>query len=90
MEQFTILEKQVLDSLIALLYAEPGFSDVDANDIAKETKLSTKIIRGVLSSLVKKGVIHLDETDTYNAPKTYVLIYLKESYWHLHPEWSKG
>jgi len=85
--QFTELETQVLDALIGGLDAEPGYSNIDANDLAEETGIPTKQIRGVLSSLVKKGVVTLDETDTFGAPK-YVIVYLNESYWHLHPEWK--
>jgi DNA-binding IclR family transcriptional regulator len=85
--QFTELETQVLDALIGGLDAEPGFSNIDANDLAEETGIPTKQIRGVLSSLVKKGVVTLNETDTWGAPK-YVIVYLNESHWHLHPEWK--
>jgi hypothetical protein len=84
----TKLETTVLETLIDGLYAEPGFSDVDAHDIAKATKISTKSIRGVLSSLVKKGIIWLDETCSYGAEKQYVIIYLSRDYWYLHPEWK--
>jgi hypothetical protein len=84
---FTELETQVLNALIDGLYAEPGFSDVDANDLSEWTGIPTKQVRGVLSSLIKKGVVTLDETDTFGAPK-YVIVYLNESHWHLHPEWK--
>ena len=87
--QLTDLENKVLESLIHSLYAEPGFSDVDANDLSSLTKIPTKSIRGVLSSLVKKGIITLDETATYGAPKQYVIIYLNPSHWYLHPEWKE-
>ena len=83
--QFTDLEKQVVESLVSLLYAEPGFSDVDVHDISRDiTTLPTKIVRGVLGSLVKKGVITIDTNDS-----GYDIIYLMESHWHLHPEWKK-
>ena len=84
----TELENQVLESLIHQLYAEPGFSDVDANDISSLTGIPTRKIRGVLSSLVKKGIVHLEETDTYGAEKQYVIIYLNQNYWYLHPQWK--
>ena len=76
----TKLETTVLETLIDGLYAEPGFSDVDAHDIAKQTKISTKSIRGVLSSLVKKGIIWLDETRSFGSEKQYVIIYLSQNY----------
>ncbi len=87
MTQFTQLEQTILDSLIGGLYAEPGFSDVDAKDLAEWTGIPTKQVRGVLSSLVKKGVVTLEETDTFGAPK-WTLIYLNEKFWYLHPEWK--
>jgi len=80
---FTELEKQVMEYFIHMLYAEPGFSDVDATDLAAGTKISTRSIRGVLSSLVKKGIIQIDDNDA-----GYQIIYLNEKYWYLHPEWK--
>lgn len=87
--QLTNLETQVLENLIDNLYAEPGFSDVDAKDISRNTGIPTKSIRGVLSSLIKKEIIQLDETHTFGAPEQYVLIYLNPSHWYLHPEWKE-
>jgi DNA-binding MarR family transcriptional regulator len=84
----TPLETQALEALIDGLYAEPGFSDVDANDIAAETGIPTKTLRGVLSSLVKRGIITMVPTNTYGAAEQYVIIYLCEAYWGLHPEWK--
>jgi hypothetical protein len=86
---FTELEQKVLDAYIPMLYAEAGFSDVDANDLSKATGIPMRTIRGVLGSLVKKGVIWTDETDNFMADQQYVIIYLSEAFYHLHPEWSK-
>lgn len=84
-EKFTDLEKQVIESLVSQLYAEPGFSDVDVHDISRDiTTLPTKIVRGVLGSLVKKGVIGIETNDS-----GYDIIYLNQSHWYLHPEWKK-
>jgi len=74
----TELESKTLTSFIGGLYAEPGFSDVDANDIASDLGISTKIIRGALGSLVKKEIVSLDENDS-----GYVIIYLNTKYWPL-------
>lgn len=74
----TELESKVLESFISGLYAEPGYSDVDAKDIADELGISTKIIRGALGSLVKKDIVSLDENDS-----GYVIIYLNTNYWPL-------
>ena len=87
--QLTAMETAVMESLIQGLYAEPGFSDVDTHDLSRQTRISTKSIRGVLSSLVKKGIVHLEETDSYGAPEQFVLIYLHESHYYLHPQWKE-
>ena len=82
--KLTDLETQVLEVLIDGLYAEPGFSDVDVHDIARAiTTLPTKIIRGVLGSLVKKGIITIDRNGS-----DYDIIYLNQDYWYMHPEWK--
>ena len=87
MIKLTQLETQVLKELISELYAEPGFSDVDANDIAQSINLSSKIIRGVLGSLSQKGIIDIEATDTYGS-ESYQIIYLNYNHWYLHPEWK--
>jgi predicted DNA-binding transcriptional regulator len=74
----TELESKTLDSFIGGLYAEPGFSDVDVNDIASELGISTKIIRGALGSLVKKGIVQIETNDS-----GYDIIYLNTKYWPL-------
>jgi DNA-binding transcriptional regulator LsrR (DeoR family) len=79
----TALETQVMESLIGLLYAEPGFSDVDAKDIAEETGIGTRSIRGVLSSLIQKSIIGIEPNSS-----GYQIIYLNEDYWWLHPTWK--
>ena len=84
----TQLETQVLTCLIDMLYAEEGFSDVEVRDIANEIKVTSKSVRGAVGSLVKKGIIYTEETNTWGAPK-HQLIYLQSDYYFLHPEWSK-
>jgi hypothetical protein len=78
------LEEQVLVSFISQLYAEAGFSDVDAADIVRDIKVDIKSVRGSLGSLVRKGIIGIDGNDS-----GYQIIYLNQAYWYLHPEWSK-
>jgi sugar-specific transcriptional regulator TrmB len=82
----TSLELKVLTSLIHMLYAEAGFTDVDANDLSRESGIPIKQIRGVISSLVKKNIIFVDESD---GPTKYWLIHLRREYWNLHSEWIK-
>lgn len=80
--QFTELEQKVLDAYIPMLYAEEGYSDVDADDLSKATGITKNVIRGVLGSLVTKGVIWTDDNGEY------VIIYLSRDFYHLHPTWS--
>ncbi len=80
----TELEKQVLECLIDELYAEPGFTDVDAHDIARNTKIDIKSVRGAVGSLVRKGIIYSDRNDS-----GFVLLCLTEQYYGLHPRWGK-
>lgn len=81
--QLTAMETKVMEAFINGLYAEPGFSDVDAHDLTRDTGIPTRSIRGVLSSLVQKGIISID--GNYAG---YQIIYLREDYWYLHPEWK--
>jgi predicted DNA-binding transcriptional regulator len=82
----TELESQTLGAFIGFLYAEPGFSDVDVNDISGELGISTKIIRGVLGSLVRKGIVQIDTNDS-----GYDIIYLRTEYWPLVNEnWAEA
>ncbi len=86
--QLTKMENEVLTTLIDNLYAEPGFSDIDANDLSKKTNIPMKSIRGVISSLVKKEIVSLEEHDNAFSDKQYIIIYLNEAFYYLHPEWK--
>ena len=66
----TKLEYAFLSALAEGMYAEPGYSDMDLNDVMnnihkeglfKERGIGTW--KGVMSSLVKKGLVHSDEYD---------------------------
>ena len=59
----TELEKKVLEALAQSMYAEYGFSDAGLDDIKAITKLNTNVIRGVASSLIKKGYIDIDDRE---------------------------
>jgi DNA-binding MarR family transcriptional regulator len=82
----TELETLSLECLIEGLYAEPGFSDMDARDIASRTGRDIKSVRGALASLVKKDIITIDVANDSG----YKIIYLNTDYYHLHPnpEWQ--
>ena len=83
MIQLTQLEAQVLKSLINGLYAEAGFSDVDAKDIAEWINTPIKSVRGALGSLVKKGIINIEDNGA-----GFEIIYLNSNHYYLHPEWK--
>ena len=76
--KLTELESKTLDTFVGCLYAEPGFSDVDVNDLSSELGISTKVLRGALGSLVKKGVVTINPNDS-----GYDIIDLNIRYWHL-------
>jgi predicted transcriptional regulator len=82
--ELTEMEHNVLGTLIECLYAEEGFSDVAAEDLAQETGIPTRQIRGVISSLVKKGIVLVD--DGYGSAP---IINLRREHYDLHPRWGK-
>lgn len=80
----TELESLTLTTFIGGLYAEPGFSDVDVNDLSKELSIPTKVLRGVLGSLVKKGIVSIEENGG-----GYDIIHMREKYWYLvNEDWA--
>lgn len=80
----TELEKSFVIELISELYAEPHFSDVGVNEIAMHMDVQTSTAKGVLGSLVKKGICDVPD-DNYFAG----IVYLNPKYYYLHPiqEW---
>lgn len=88
----TQLEKQVLQTIADNMYAEWGFSDVGATEIAQDTKIEIKVLRGVLSSLVKKSLIEVEDRSDHggyvaNDPSWEPIIYLKNEAQGLVAEW---
>jgi predicted transcriptional regulator len=83
MIELTQLEAQTLKNLIDNLYAEAGFSDVDARDISDNIKVNIKSVRGALGSLVKKGIINIEDNGA-----GFEIIYLNSNHYYLHPEWK--
>jgi sugar-specific transcriptional regulator TrmB len=81
--QLTEMESNTVIALINGLYAEASFSDVDAKDLSSWTGIPTRSIRGVLSSLTKKGIVTIDDNGA-----GYQIVYLCEQFWYLHPEWK--
>lgn len=64
-QTFTELEILVLNFLNQELsgYFGEDFSDVDVNDIARGTGQTKPTVKGVIGSLVKKGVILTESTE---------------------------
>ena len=85
----TQLEETLLNAFIDHLYAEEGFSDVEANDLAKWTNTDMKIVRGVLSSLVKKGIVTIFQQQGETQNQFHQIVYLNEQHYNLHPVWGK-
>lgn len=59
LQPFTELEIKVLDACdqnLKMFYGE-YFSDIDVLDIAKTSQLEMSTVKGVVGSLVKKGVL---------------------------------
>lgn len=81
-DKLTPLEMQVLTALVNELYAEPGFSDVGVDELSEATGLSKNVVKGVVGSLTKKGIVSVDE-------EFDGIVYLDSKYYYLHPEWSK-
>lgn len=87
----TELEKDFLTVTINGLYAEPGFSDQSVTDILQEAKAASMMIsksiaqaKGVLGSLVKKGILFTDDPHTDGQD----IVYLHTDYYFLHAEWA--
>lgn len=59
--QVTKLEKLTLEALAKGMYAELGYSDMGIAEVAQDTGLDRKVLRGVAGSLEKKGLISIDD-----------------------------
>ena len=79
--KFTELEKQVIRAWCnEIKFSDETFEDdmhsaisywvIETHEIAEATKIPLKILRGVLSSLIKKNVFYEDEIegDTWTSP----------------------
>lgn len=51
--------KAILDGL----YAEPGFSDLEVVDVARETDLGVLTVKGAVGYLVKVGLVETEDAD---------------------------
>jgi hypothetical protein len=87
----TQLEKQVLQALADEMYAECGYSDAGLGEVVKGSGLSVNVVRGVQSSLIKKGLIDVwdrvgDCGVNHSDPYTHIW-YLTEHTKGLVPSW---
>lgn len=57
----TEMETKVLIELADSMYAEWGFSDCGFEELSDSLQLSKKVLRGVVSSLVKKDLVRVDD-----------------------------
>jgi predicted transcriptional regulator len=80
--KITKLEKQVLDTIVSSMDAEMGFSNIEAADVSADSGIVINVVKGVLGSLVKKGIIFINE-DWGN------IIYLTSRYEGLVSDWLK-
>ena len=85
----TELEKQVLEALAGNTYAELGYSDVGFPELREGTGKDNKVLRGVVSSLVKKGLVEVDEREDegYGNNTDMHIIYLTHLTQGLVPHW---
>lgn len=81
----TKMEHLVLRNIILNLYAEAGFTDLEASDLTKNLLMEMKVLRGVISSLVQKGYISVDEFESSSVKRNFIC--LREEFYHLHPLW---
>ncbi len=89
----TDLEKKVLTALADCMYAEWGYSDAGATDLAEATGISMKSIRGVIGSLSKKGLVCVDDRSDEidyrrNDPSWEPIVYLQGIAEALVPDWK--
>jgi len=62
-DSMTTMGRKVFVALVRGLYAEPGFSDVDAYDIAEATSYATTSVRTCLQRMGQKDLVIADHTD---------------------------
>ena len=83
----TLKEADFIAALTGLLYAEPGFSDVDASDMIHELApkgYSRHAVAGLISSLTEKRVISTEDGGANGID--YDIIYLDRE--ELHKDWA--
>jgi hypothetical protein len=88
--ELTSRENKMINALVSLLYAEPGFSDIEVADLAKATKMKQEEVKGLIVSLTKKELVFTaDAHEHVGGTKGLDLIYLAPIAWSLHPSWKE-
>lgn len=73
--KMTDLETKVLLALeVCVGRCDPGFSDVQIDDISYLSGVEEKVARGVVSSLVKKDMMEVEITDVNGRMKSFYYI----------------
>jgi len=72
MVKLTELETKAMTAISKLTYAEYGFSDFGVDDVAKKMSEPTTKIRGVASSLIKKGLIEISPSSDEESELVYL------------------
>lgn len=89
--EVTELEKQVLEALAGEMYAESGYSDAGLDAVVVITGLTSRVVRGVASSLIKKGLLDIDrredEMDVNSNDASMHIWYLQGDARSLVPHW---
>jgi hypothetical protein len=65
-KNLTELETKVLNAVAGGMYAEWGYSDYGFAELSEELELSTKVLRGVVGSLVKKDLVRVEDDNQYD------------------------
>lgn len=68
----TNLETKTLRVINVLVsQCDEGFSDIEIGFVEKITQIDAKVLRGVISSLSKKGLIQIEEQDVNGVDKQF-------------------
>ena len=71
--------QEVIDNSDVCAVEQSNYSNVGVKDLANLTSISIKQMRGVVSSLIKKGFVYLDDVDGDGTE----LVYLDNDYLYL-------
>lgn len=73
--------KEIIDNSDICTVEGSNFSNVGVKDLAKLTSIDIKQMRGVVSSLIKKGMVYIEDVDGDGTELVYLendFLYLSE------------